>query len=123
MRIDKATAIARRSDGWWAIEVPEIPGLFTQARRLDQVDRMVRDAAKILDYEIDVVTVQPKLSPEDEKMLDALMDARSAAVKAQDKASHLTRQTVKVFQKEGMTVRDIAGMIGVTPQRISSLSR
>ncbi len=24
------TAIAERSDSWWAIEIPEIPGLFTQ---------------------------------------------------------------------------------------------
>ena len=37
----KLTAKAQRSDKWWAIEVPEIPGLFTLARRLDQVAEMV----------------------------------------------------------------------------------
>jgi predicted RNase H-like HicB family nuclease len=122
MKINKVTAIAQRSEGWWAIEVPEIPGLFTQTRRLDQVDKMVRDAAKMLDYEIDEIDIRPKLSEEDERMLKELLDARSEANEAQEKASHLTRQTIDVFRKKGMTVRDIAGMIGVTPQRVSSLS-
>lgn len=122
MKINKATAIAKRSDGWWAIEVPEIPGLFTQARRLDQAEEMVRDAAKMLDYDIDEVDVQPKLSDEDERMLKELLSARNEANKAQEKASYLTRQTINVFRKKGITVRDIAGMIGVTPQRVSNLS-
>lgn len=122
MKINKVTAIAQRSEGWWAIEVPEIPGLFTQTRRLDQVDKMVRDAAKMLDYEIDEIDIRPKLSEEDERMLKELLDARSEANEAREKASHLTRQTIDVFRKKGMTVRDIAGMIGVTPQRVSSLS-
>ena len=41
----KLTAKVERSGKWWAIEVPELPGLFTQARRLDQVAAMVREAA------------------------------------------------------------------------------
>ena len=56
------TAIAERSDGWWAVDVPEIPGLFTQARHLDQIDGMVQDAARILGREIGDVKVEPQLS-------------------------------------------------------------
>jgi len=44
----KLTAECQRSGGWWAVEVPEIPGLLTQARHLDQVASMVRDAAALL---------------------------------------------------------------------------
>ncbi|GAA3516951.1 hypothetical protein [Dietzia aurantiaca] len=32
----KVTAHAARSEGWWAFDVPEIDGLVTQARHLDQ---------------------------------------------------------------------------------------
>lgn len=42
------TAFCHRSEGWWAIEVPEIPGLYTQARKLSQVKMMVLDAATLL---------------------------------------------------------------------------
>jgi hypothetical protein len=31
------TVRAERSGHWWALEAPEIPGLYSQARRLDQV--------------------------------------------------------------------------------------
>src|SRR2546423_15312805 len=37
-------AIAERSGDWWAITVPEVPGLFTQARRLTGAEAMARDA-------------------------------------------------------------------------------
>ena len=38
------TATATRSEGWWAVSVPEVDGLFTQARHLDDIPAMVRDA-------------------------------------------------------------------------------
>ena len=41
-------AIARRVGGWWAIEVPEVPGAFTQTRRLDQVDTMAREVISLM---------------------------------------------------------------------------
>lgn len=38
------TAYATRSEGWWAVSVPAVDGLFTQTRRLDEIPDMVRDA-------------------------------------------------------------------------------
>lgn len=37
-------AEVRRSGRWWAIDVPEVKGVFTQARRLADVEAMARDA-------------------------------------------------------------------------------
>lgn len=115
------TAEATRSGGWWAVEVPEIPGLFTQTRRLDQVDGMVRDAARMLGVEVGQVTVLPKLGEQDERMIAELLDARREAVEARSRASELAREAVGVLRSRGMTVRDVAGIIGVSPQRISAL--
>jgi hypothetical protein len=45
------------------VEVPEIEGLYTQARRLDQVTEMVLDGASLLtdrpesDFEVEVVPI------------------------------------------------------------------
>ncbi|NEG89801.1 type II toxin-antitoxin system HicB family antitoxin [Bifidobacterium aerophilum] len=58
--IANATAVCTCSGGWWAVEVPEIPGLFIQARRLDQVEEQVRDAAEMLDTQIGTVTIDPQ---------------------------------------------------------------
>lgn len=42
------TALCRRHGAWWTVEVPEIDGLYTQARKLSQVKMMVLDAAALL---------------------------------------------------------------------------
>jgi predicted RNase H-like HicB family nuclease len=44
----KVTAIARRAGDWWAVEVPEVEDVFTQAARLDQVPAMVADAVRTM---------------------------------------------------------------------------
>lgn len=51
------TAHITRSGRWWAIEVPDVPGLHTQARRRDQIEAMVIDAGAALGIEITEVTV------------------------------------------------------------------
>ena len=56
------TARVTWSEGWWAVSVEEIPGRFTQARRLDQVADMVRDAGPLLGVEVGAVEVLPVLS-------------------------------------------------------------
>ena len=88
------TAAAERSGGRWSVEVPEIPGLFTQTRRLDQIDAMVRNAAGMLDREIGTVTVEPKLPERDERMLAELLDPRRSGrptVPRNDRARHRRR--------------------------------
>ncbi|MDR0960236.1 MAG: hypothetical protein LBM23_07795 [Propionibacteriaceae bacterium] len=42
------TARCERSGKWWAVTVDEMDNLFTQARRLDQVPMMVKDAVTLL---------------------------------------------------------------------------
>ncbi len=42
----EVTAEVSRSGAWWAVEVPEVPGAFTQAERLDQVEAAVVDAVR-----------------------------------------------------------------------------
>jgi len=43
---------AERSGDWWAITVPSLSGLFSQTKRLDQVEATVREAiAMMLDID------------------------------------------------------------------------
>jgi predicted RNase H-like HicB family nuclease len=48
----KVTATAHRSGDWWAIEVPEVRGVHTQVKRLDQAAAMAADAVALM-LEID----------------------------------------------------------------------
>ena len=58
---------------------------------------------------------------EDESKRQRMLDAKSAAIKTQEEASILMRETVRILRNQGLTVRDVAELMGVTPQRISSL--
>ena len=115
------TARCERSDGWWAVEVPELPGLFTQARRLDQVAGMVRDAARMLDVKVGEVNVEPVMDESTARLLRELFDAKGEAKAAQERASKIMRETVSMLRSDGLTVRDVAAVTCVSPQRVSAL--
>ena len=117
------TALVTRSEGWWAISVEEIPGLFTQARRLDQVANMVFDAASLLGVEVGTVDVQPVLDSDSQRMLEELEAARREAEEKQRISSGLTREVIRRFRDEGLTLRDIASLVGLSQQRVAVLSK
>lgn len=120
-KLKKIKAICRRSDNWWAIEVPEIPGLHTQARRLDQVEDEVRDAARMLGVAPIEIQIDVRIDDDTRQMVDELFAKRTEARKAQEEASRLTRSAVVALRGKGLTVRDVEAMTGVSPQRVSAL--
>lgn len=122
MAIDVTTRVTR-SNGWWAISVPEIPGLFTQAKRLDQVERMVLDAASLLNKDVSHVEVVPVLDEDAQIMLRELGETRAKAEALQKESSDMTKRAIRLFQAEGLTLRDIASLIGLSPQRVSVIAR
>lgn len=118
---------AERSDGWWALEVPEVPGLFSQARRLDQAEGMARDALVTmldLDPESFQVEVVPVLDDETSAVLDDVVQARNELARAQRHAAGATRQAVQVLtRRDGLTMRDAGRVLGVSYQRVAQLSQ
>lgn len=118
----KLTAKAQRSNTWWAIQVSEVPGLFTQARRLDQVAEMVEDAVTLFGltgpFEIEVVPVLA------DDLDDSIRQARVLAAEAGDlqrQAAVRSREVVEQLRSEGLSVRDVAAVLSISPQRVSQL--
>ncbi|MDR3069634.1 MAG: XRE family transcriptional regulator [Propionibacteriaceae bacterium] len=120
----KLTAKCHRSGNWWAIEVPEIPGLFTQTRRLDQVEAMVLDAVSMLDEQPEEgfsVTVVPELPGEIEAFIQDLKEAHSRLLKAEKETARINRAAAKKLSDEGLPLRDVGAILGVSHQRASQL--
>ena len=81
---------AERCEGWWALEVPEVPGLFSQARRLDRAEGAVQDALATmldLDPESFQLEVVPVLDDETSAVLDDVLQARDGLARAQRQAA------------------------------------
>jgi DNA-binding transcriptional MerR regulator len=123
----KVTAKATRSGQWWAVEVPEVDGAFTQARRLDQVPAMVADAVHLLTgvpvEEIEVLLGEVDLG--DPQVLAEAREARervAAAARSQEDAARASRRAVTRLRARGLSVRDVGVILNVSPQRVSQLA-
>jgi predicted RNase H-like HicB family nuclease len=127
----KVTARAQRSGSWWAVDVPEVPGVFTQARRLDQVAAEVADAVAVMldvdpsTVELDQLVVNLAADSKAAAALDATVaQARALARQAEDAqraAGAAMRAAVATLRNKGLSVRDVGAVLGVSHQRVAQL--
>jgi predicted RNase H-like HicB family nuclease len=118
------TARAERDEGgWWAVSVPELPGVFTQARRLGQVEELVRDAIALwLESPIDGFEVHVEASiPDLDEQIELVAKARRRAEELREEAGLRSRRVAAELAGRGLTVRDIGQVLGVSHQRAAQL--
>jgi hypothetical protein len=121
--------VVTREDGQWLADVPELPGAHTYARSLPSLDRAVREAVVlaadlpdeampdlVLDY--DYRTGDPDL---DATALEVRRLRRQADELAATAASR-TGQAAAQLVARGLSVRDVAALLGISPQRVSQLT-
>ena len=116
---------AVRSGTWWAMTIPELPGVFSQARRLDQVEAMAREAiAMMLDVgtdqigqiEVEIVTPAPAAA-----LIGTMHDALDTAREATETAASARREAAKALRADGLPMRDVGRLLGLSHQRVSQI--
>jgi DNA-binding NarL/FixJ family response regulator len=121
--------VVTREDGQWLADVPELQGTHTYARSLPSLDQAVREAVVlaaglpdeampdlVLDY--DYHTGDPDL---DATALEVRRLRRQADELAAAAASR-TGQAAAQLVARGLSVRDVAALLGISPQRVSQLT-
>jgi predicted RNase H-like HicB family nuclease len=114
---------AKRAGDWWALEVPDLPGVFSQAKRLDKAEEAARDAiALMLDIAPDSfdVTIEPELSADERAAIAAAAAANQAAEEAAEAARIAGRRAAEVLTRS-LSQRDAGRILGVSFQRVSQL--
>ncbi|MGH3326007.1 MAG: type II toxin-antitoxin system HicB family antitoxin, partial [Streptomyces sp.] len=117
------TATARRSGDWWALSVPDLPGVHSQTKRLDQAEAEVREAiALMLDIEPEEfdVEVKPVLSEETKVLLGEVEEARRTRERAAEAERQAMRQAAQALTGS-LSQRDAGQLLGVSFQRVSQL--
>ena len=84
---------------------------------------MVLDAASLLNKDVSHVEVVPVLDEDAQIMLRELGEMRAKAEALQKESSDMTKRAIRLFRAEGLTLRDIASLIGLSPQRVSVIVR
>lgn len=119
------TAIATRSDGWWAVEVPAVDGLLTQTRRLDQIPDMVRDALAFfpeIEDEPAAAEIVVKVDGAEQSLAAHARGLNDQAKAAQKAASAAMTAAAADLAGRGLPYRDIGHLLGVSFQRAQKLA-
>ena len=117
-------AEARRFGSWWAIDVPAVPGVHTQARRLTDVAPMARDAiAGVLDLPLRLVKVEvrPLLDGQLADIVRRAREARLTAQEAQLEAGRLSAQALRALERAEVPLRDAGELLGMSHQRAAQI--
>lgn len=118
------TARVVRFGDWWAIDVPEVKGVHTQTRRLEDAAAMAQDAIAVaLDVAPEAVdvSVTTELDAETRTLVEEAHQAREEAQRAQTRASNAINTTVRHLGVRGVSVRDAGHLLGLSYQRISQI--
>ena len=119
------TVTAERGRGpWWVTECAEV-GAVSQVRRLDQAADDIREAIAYLSglpedsFGIEVAPVLPDAFWE---AMRGAEDQRAAAAAANRAAAELNQRAARVLRDEGLTLRDVGHLMGVSHQRAAQLA-
>jgi len=118
-----------REGRWWMVRIPEIDGL-TQARRLSEAETMAREYISLSqnvpydDIRIETASVRME-QPEFRELLEEariIADIKAQARALEDQANTRMREYCHWLTTYGVPVRDIAELLGISPQRVSQLA-
>lgn len=121
------TIEARRSGSWWALTVPELPGVHSQVRRLEKAEAMITDAIALA-FDVDPATVRvygpiPSVNPELDELLQSTRERRQQLARLRVDVDALSRKLAHDMASQGIPVRDIATALDVSFQHAAKLAK
>jgi hypothetical protein len=112
------TALCERAGRWWTIRVPQVEGLTTQVRSLDQAEVITRQQiARSLGIPMESVRVD--VLPDAPAPVAQALKARHAARQAVEVAGQATIAALDALAHEGYQFQDSATMLGLSPAEIA----
>lgn len=117
-------ARAKRWEHGWELHIESVG--VTQSRTLWDAEEMARDLIarrEGLPQDSFAVTITPEIGGELDAQTRAAREAVSAADRAQREAAAQSRAAARRLRQAGLSGRDIAKVLNVSPQRVSQLLR
>lgn len=117
-------ARAERQQDGWLINVPSLGNFKTTSKRLDKATEQIKILAEQATGEskCDIIVKVEAVMPGIICDIEAAQTKMRDAAKLQEEASNEIRDVVSRMRDEGLTMRDIAILLGVTPQRVAQLA-
>jgi hypothetical protein len=121
--------VVTREDGQWLANVPELQGAHTYARSLPSLDQAVREvvvvAADLPDEAMPELVLDYDYHTGDPQLDATALEVRRLRRQADDLAATAAARTGRAAAQlvaRGLSVRDVAALLGISPQRVSQLT-
>lgn len=124
---DRPTYITRaeRDGDWWMITIDNVPGAFSQTRRLDQIEEWARDAiALVLDVDPDSfdLEIEPRLDDNLDLLVTEYRDLHEQLGALQLATADAILRFVRQARGAGaLAQRDVAWLTDLSHQRIAQI--
>lgn len=121
--------VVTREDGVWLADVPGLEGAHTYARSLPSLDQAVREvivlAADLPDEAMRGLVLDYRYETGDPELDATALEVRRLRRQADELAAEVaarTGQAAVELVARGLSVRDVASLLGISPQRVSQLT-
>lgn len=121
--------VVTREGGMWLADVPALEGAHTYARSLPSLDQAVREvivlAADLPDEAMPQLVLDYRYETGDPELDATALEVRRLRRQADELAAEVAARTGQVavdLVARGLSVRDVASLLGVSPQRVSQLT-
>jgi DNA-binding NarL/FixJ family response regulator len=126
---DTYRVVVTREDGQWLADVPSLEGAHTYARSLPSLDQAVREvvvlAADLPDEAMPALRLDYEYHTGDANLDTTAREVRQLRREAEELAAAAAARTSRAAAElvaRGLSVRDVAALLGISPQRVSQLT-
>ena len=116
--------LEREKDSRWTVELEEEPRVHTWGKTVEQALARVREAAALWfqtdEDDIELVP-QPVLPKAAGRTVEQARQAREQARNADRLAVERTRKAAAALTRRGISMRDVAAILGISHQRVHQL--
>lgn len=121
--------VVTHEEGHWLADIPALEGAHTYARSLPALDQAVREvvvlAADLPDEDMPGLAFEYEYHTGDASLDATAREVRELRHRADEIAAAATARTGEAAAQlvaRGLSVRDVAALLGISPQRVSQLT-
>ncbi|GAA1307039.1 hypothetical protein [Pseudonocardia xinjiangensis] len=112
--------------GRWVVTIPDIPSAITQCRRLD---RIPADAAEVIEIQTgravdpSAIELHVHIPGDSEQIAEEARQLREHHEALRVRVEKRTNEAVMLLRRQGLSVRDVGKLTGVSYQRVSQIDK
>jgi hypothetical protein len=119
------TIRAERWNDWWSLVVPDLSGVASQTRRLDQAEAAIQEVIEQLydrspdSYDLELAIADAEIT----ELVEIARESRAVIERLTQQSRAMQAEAVERLRRRGLPMRDIGDLLGVSHQRIAQIER